>query len=487
MRKDFEKVLLINPPYSKSYFSIPVLPAGLGYLAESLKNNGIDYRVMDMSLGYKFRDLRNMIKGYTPDLLAISCISYMLDDTYKMVTELDRDFPSLKFVMGGPHVSSIKEKVLEECKALDFAVVGEGEISLVELCKGHSPDSIKGLIFRSGGEISLAGTRDFIGDLDAIRFPKYEGFELSRYGYKMIGLVTSRGCPYNCIYCSCNVIGKKIRFRSPRSIISEIEYWHKQGYREFGIQEDNPTFDRNRMLQLCEIIQKRGLKDLKLMCGNGVRADRVDRELLTEMKKAGFKRLAFGIESGSDKVLKAIKKGADAETMERAIKLATDLGFFVSLFFLVGAPEETKADVEKSIDLALRYPVQCVDFFNLVPLPGSELYSWVEANNYFVRCPKEYLNCKYHPARSTNPIFATPEFPKEERRKVLQRTWRISRKVKRAAIAKKFSKLGLLGNILATLYCTDIINRIENKALSNEFFRNTVGNLRMRVRNIFYS
>lgn len=486
MNAKFKRVLLINPAYSKSYFSIPVLPAGLGYLAESLKSNNISYKIFDMSLGYKKKDLIEIIKSFKPELIGITCITYMINNTYDLVSWLKREFPDIKIVMGGPHVSSIKDKVIKDCPELDFAVTGEGEHVLIELCSGVDLKNIIGLVYKENNQVKFTGSRKFIENLDSLGFPRYDGFELDRYGYKMIGIVTSRGCPYSCIYCSCNVIGKTIRFRSPESILNEIKYWYDLGYREFGIQEDNPTFDRNRMLEICKLLQKEDLEGLKLMCGNGVRADRVDKELLIEMKKAGFKRLAFGVESGSDKVLKSIKKGSTVEVMDRAIKEASELGFFVSLFFLIGAPGETVEDVKKSISLALRYHVHCVDFFNLIPLPGSELYAWVERNRYFVRFPSEYLNAKFHPARSINPVFETPEFPKRTRMKMLKKTRGISRLIRRRVLESRFPRLGVYGKVLFWLYCTEFINKIENKVLSNEFLRNTVGNIRMKIRNKFY-
>lgn len=481
----FNKVLLVSPAYSRSFFAIPILPAGLGFLAEGLKNNGINYQIFDMSLGYKTKDLKRRISQFKPDLLGISSMSYMLNNTYRMVSALRQEFPWLRIVIGGAHISSVREGIFQECPELDFGIVSEGEDSLVELCKGLPFSEIKGLIYKDGSKILFSGPRDFIKDLDVLSFPKYSGFELKRYGYG-IGIVSSRGCPYSCIYCSCNVIGKRIRFRGAQNILDEIDYWYKQGYREFGFQEDNPTFDRKRMLEICAGLQRRGFKDLRLMCGNGVRADMVDRELLVEMKKAGFKRLAFGIESGSDKVLKAIKKGSSVDAMDKAIRDASELGFFVSLFFLVGSPQETVADVEKSIALALKYPVQYVDFFNLIPMPGSELYAWVKGNRCFIRQPDEYLNASFHPARSTKPIFETPEFPRQQRRDMLIKTQRITALVKRKAMEKRFPKLAALGRLIFWLYCTKAVNKLENRLLRNEFLRNTIGKLRMKIRNMFY-
>lgn len=480
------KVLLINPFYSSKVYSIPVLPAGLGYLGESLRAAGIDYDVMDMVLGYKVDDLKRKIRDYSPDMIGFSMMTYRYKNIYKIMSEIKLEFPGVKIVCGGPHITNLKEKVLTECPAVDYAVTFEGEITLVELARGDDPRNIKGLAYRDGDKVFYTGDRGFMEDLDMVPFPKYEKFELKKYQYG-ISIVTSRGCPYSCVYCSCHLIGKKIRFRSAQNVVKEISYWYDKGSREFGLQEDNPTFDKKRMYELCDSIERMSFKDIMFMCGNGVRADRVDRDLLKRMKDVGFKRLAFGVEASSDEILKNIKKGLTIGTIEEAISIACDLGFYVSLFFLVGSPGETAADVKRSISLALKYPISDVKFNNLVPIPGTELYKWVEENNYFLMRPDEYLNMDPPAQMSYCPLFETPEFPARDRVKMLKDARKVERLVKRRVLEKGLTSFMGLNKIIAFLYTIDRVREFENWLMSHAFLRETLGKIRMLARKIIYA
>ena len=482
----FNKVLLINPFYSSQFYSIPVLPAGLGYLAECLKENRIDYDILDMALGYNLNSLKRKIGLFRPDLIGFSMMSYRYKNIYKIIKEIKTAFPHIKVVCGGPHASNLKEKILLECPAVDYGVTFEGEHTLLELIKGMQLKDVKGLAYRKNGKIIYAGDRGFIDNLDAIPFPKYDKFELKKYRYG-ISIVGSRGCPYSCIYCSCHLIGKKIRFRSAENVAEEIAYWHKKGFREFGLQEDNPTFSKQRMYRLCDELERMKFRDIMIMCGNGVRADRVDRELLLRMKKAGFKRLAFGVEAGNDSILKNIKKGLDIKTIEGAINTACELGFYVSLFFLVGSPGERIKDVDDSIKLALKYPIGDVKFNNLVPIPGTELFRWVEKNRYFLMSPDQYLNMDPPAQMSNRAVFETPEFPAKDRVKMLIKTRRVERLVRRRVLERRLPSLWGLNKVMALLYTTEFIRRIENWLLSFEGARNSLGRLRMLVRKSIYA
>lgn len=481
----FNKVLFINPFYSSKICSIPVLPTGLGYLAETLKTNDIDYDVLDMALGYNLGQLKRRIREYRPDLIGFSMMTYRYKNIYRIIAEVKKAFPGIKIACGGPHASNLKEKILQECPAIDYGVTFEGEETVLSLAKSEKPENIKGLVYRDGEDIFYTGDREFITDLDRLPFPKYEKFELKKYRYG-ISIATSRGCPYSCIYCSCHLIGKKIRFRSPRNVIEEIKYWYGKGFKEFGLQEDNPTFDKQRMYQLCDELEKLNYKDLMIMCGNGVRADRVDREILQRMKQAGFRRLAFGVEGGNDNILKNIKKGTTIGLIEDAIKTACDLGFYVSLFFLVGSPGETAKDVDDSIAISLKYPICDVRFNNLVPIPGTELFTWVEANNYFVIPPEKYLNMDPPAQMSNCAMFATPEFPASDRVKMLIKTKQIERLIRKRVLEKRLPHLFGLNKAVSFLYTSKMARTIENRLLSFESVRASIGRVRMWVRKYIY-
>jgi radical SAM superfamily enzyme YgiQ (UPF0313 family) len=253
--------------------------------------------------------------------------------------------------------------------------------------------------------------------------------------------------------------------------VDEFEYWYKRGCREFEIADDNFTLERDRVSQICTELRRRRFSGLRISCGNGIRADRADRDLLTQMREVGFHYIAFGVEAGNNRVLKRLKKGESIEAIERAIGDACALGYKVTLFFLLGSPEETKADIEDSVALALRYPVYDARFYNLIPFPGTELYDWVVTNHYFVEQQEghDYLNNASHWVNA--PIFQTPELPVEERKRlykwanslVNQHTARVKKKFYRAEVAAKFRALGapaMLSNQLASLYVSRVFQRL---------------------------
>lgn len=465
----FKKILLIRPDYSRSHYEYAGLPTGLGYISEVLCKNGIENEIVDMSLGESESDLMGRIGSFKPDLIGISMMSFRYKDHYALADAIKNRFGNCAIVAGGPHISTFRERVLSECNSIDYGVTLEGEDTILELCRGEKKDrDIRGLIRRDGNNVVYSGDREFRADLDNIDFPKYEFFNIDKYT-KFISLVTSRGCPHSCIFCPVQLtIGRRLRVRSPVSVVDEIEYWHKKGLRVFNIVDDNFTFNKKRIMDICLEIEKRGLKDLTFSCRNGIRADTVDRDMLSAMKRAGFNYLAFGIESGSEKMLKILKKGETLSDMENAVKAACDLGYMVTLFFIVGLPYETEEDVAKSMDFAMKFPVFDVRFYNPIPFPGTELYSWIEKNGYFCTSEKDYLNNASH--WINQPVFQTPELPVSTRRKLYRQ---LNKKIKKhtfktklsfsGEVEKLFSNLGIPGfmsRILARLYYTGLFQRL---------------------------
>ncbi len=469
----FKRVLLIKPFYRYSHYDNVHLMAGLGYVSEALDRAAIPNVVVDMGLGYDLTALKDRIRAFEPGLIGISMMSFRYKNTYEFIADIKKSFPQVAITVGGPHVSTLREKVLQECPSIDYGITLEGEQTIVELCNGKLPESqIKGLLFRQpSGEVVYTGDREFIMDLNANGFPTYSRFELDRYPRRIV-IVTSRGCPYQCIFCPIHrTIGERFRVRSPGSVADEFEYWFKKGYREFEIADDNFTLQRDRVSEICAELKRRGLYGLRISCGNGIRADRVDRDLLIEMKEVGFNYIAFGVEAGNNRILKRLKKGESIEAIERAIGDACALGYKVTLFFLLGSPGETKADVEDSVTLALRYPIYDARFYNLIPFSGTELYDWVVVNRYFVGEQKgyEYLNDASHWVN--DPIFQTPELPTEERKRLYQwanaevqrYTAKVKKKFYRSEVAGKFGALGvpaMLGNQLAGLYVSRVFQRL---------------------------
>ncbi len=465
----YKRVLLVNPSFPKEGGERLRPSAGLGYLAEAIKSNGVDYDVIDLNLGYRFKHLAQKIQKFQPDLIGITLLSLGYKNVYNIMNRLKILFPEIPIVTGGPHVSLLKEKVLAECEAIDYGVVFEGEKTLVEMCLGQLEISeIKGLMYRSGANIVYNGPRKNDYSLDELPFPKYEKFELHKYVHERV-IISSRGCPYQCIFCPNQLITPAFRMRSPESVVEEIEYWYNKRYRQFNFDDDNFNQSRSRVHEICDLIAERNLEGMLLRCSNGLRADRLDRDVLLSMWKVGFRYLGIGADGGNDKVLKNLKKGERVEHIENAVKLATEIGFGVKLFFVVGTPGETWEDVMDSARLAQKYPIQRVHFYNLIPYPGTELFQWVEMNDAFLVPPDEYLN-------STSdliyePLFETQELSREQRIEVLYELKKVSKQITKNAVLRLFENYRGVNLVLANLFTTDLMQRW---IFQNVFFRKIV-------------
>ncbi len=413
-----QRVFLIKPAYKKSHYRYSDLPAGLGYISHALDKNGIDNIVFDMYHNENVDNLLRAIEDYRPDLIGLSLMSFKFLDHYKLIDSIKTRFPSVLIVAGGPHVSMMRESVLAKCLSIDYGITLEGDNTIIELCNNNAnPHEIKGLLYRHGDKILYTGDRPFIDDLDKVGFPTYARFDLKKYDF--ITIITSRGCPFHCIYCPVlYTIGNRWRYRSATSVGDELEYWYQKGYRRFEFGDDNFTLKQERVFEICDQIEKRKFAGIKIGLGNGIRADRVTKDMLLRMKEVGFSYIAFGVEAGNNKILKNINKGETIDQIETGIKWATEIGFPVNLFFLLGSPGETEEDVRDSVDLALRYPVENVRFYNILPFPQSKLYQWVLENNLFLRDPEQHLNDGSHWVFS--PLFETKELPQADRIRLLQ-------------------------------------------------------------------
>lgn len=452
----FSRVLLITSPISHGRLRVPFNPpAGIGYIAEVLKENGVEYDILDLYFGRNLSNLPDKIEEFRPDLLGISMFTHQYKVGYALLKEIKTIFPKIKIVAGGPHVSTLREKVLEECKEIDLGVTMEGEQTMIELCRGKEYKEIKGLIFRDGGRIVYTGDRGFIEELDSLPFPKYEKFELSKYAEKYIPIVSTRGCPFRCIYCPVKVtIGKRFRARSAENVIKEIQFWYRRGRREFAFLDDNFTLIPERVYEICNLIKRYGLKDLRLSCPNGIRADKATREMLKAMKEAGFTHISFGVEVGNNRMLKIIKKDENIETIEKAIKNAIEVNLRITLFFIIGSPKEEWADIEDSLRLAQKYPVYSVKFYNLIPFPATELFSHLQERGYLIKPPAEYLNSVS--STMNEPVFATPELSVEQRKMAFRLGEKVGKVVLRRYFKNRLKYLGLIGEIFAVFIASSL-------------------------------
>jgi len=470
----FKKLLLIYPFYPGSHYRggrnfFP--PIGLGILGEMLRQCGADYTVVDLGLGYDMPYLLERIEDFSPDAVAISMMTYKYTHLYSVLDQIKDANPDVKIIAGGPHLTAWKARVLEQCPSIDFGVSREGEFTLQELCRGEQLPSIKGLVYRKDGQIVFNGERELIADLDSIPFPQYEQFEMDKYK-PTIQINSSRGCPYQCIFCqSCSVLGRKWRARSAENIADEIQFWFQKDYRNFTFVDDNFTLNKKRIYQICKEIESRQLFGLHLSAP-GVRVDSVDRNLLLRMKEVGFRYLAFGIEAGNNKILKILKKGFTIEQAEAGVRQAVELGFDVKLYFLVGSPHETLDDIRDSMDFAMKYPIQDVNFASLMPIPETELMTWVEKEGRLLAPYEVYLNDYAEFERI--PHFDAPGMSLPERKRALRLSERLSLNLKRPgtrkALRNRLKHLGILGNFIADVYTIPFVYQ----AMQHSRFGSTV-------------
>lgn len=470
----YQKVLLISPPSTSRYGGLRV-PAGIGYIAQSLYDNEIEYHYIDMRIGYSFKYLEKEILTFKPDLIGISMITVGYINTYKMITRIKKLFPHIKIVVGGHHMTILKEKVLEECNDIDYGVIFDGEETIIELCKNNIPISdIKGLFFRKEGQIVFTGHRPIVKNLDKYNFPRYHNFRMEDYS-KQIPIQSSRGCVFQCIFCPNKLLGRQLRTRGVNHFVDEIEYWYERGYNQFAIDDDNFTFYKERVYKICDEIERRGLNNLFIRCSNGIRADRTDRELLTRIKKIGVREIGFGVDGGNNKILSCLKKGETIEIIDEAVKTACELGFDVKIFIIVGTPHETESDIEDSIKFAKKYPVARVNFNNAIPYPGTEMFDYVKKHNLFTIPPEEYLNQVSE--EKGLPVFETSELPREKRIEMLKRCHKVENWVMKNTAARMYKNFPFAGFFIKYLFNVQLFEFLFFK---NLFFRNIFERIRYK-------
>ncbi len=426
----FSNVMLLVPSQFKGireYHTRP--PVGIAYIAEALHQVGVSYTVVDMGLGYDVDDVLAKIKEQKPQLVCLTAMTFGYKFVYSLITKIKEALPEVKIFAGGSHAWGVREKIMEDCPGLDFAIPGEGEEIIQELCTGKPFEMIKGLFFRENGVVKFTGERDFFNGYVTFQFPRYHGFELSKYAKfrKEITLQSSRGCPYKCTYCASGAaFGNKLRAKTAQLFVDEIEHWSKRGYKRIHICDDNFTLDMKRVFAICDDIEKRGIK-AKYFIGGGIRADRLTRELLFRMKEVGFDTVAIPVEAGNNKVLASIKKGQSVEIVRESVKNACDAGLNVVLFFLIGSPGETWEDFMDSIKIAQEFPVADAKFYSLIPLPGTEMYKYLEENNLFIKEPEDFMNNMI--SFDEEPAFVTPEMNREERIRAAKLAHEIRQKI----------------------------------------------------------
>lgn len=386
------KVLLINPNYREVYKYVSKEatmispPMGLAYLASYLRENKIDVKILDAcALNLDNNQIVEEIKNYNPNFVGITAATNTINLAYKIANSIS-DF-NCEVVVGGAHTSILPERTLEECENIDIVVVGEGEDTLLEIVSGKNLKEIKSIGYRDRGKIKINPRREPREDLDNLPIPAYDLLPMDKYWspgirkYPFATIVTSRGCPFNCVFCVNHLVSsKKFRYRSSENVLKEIDFLVKEyGIREINILDDNFTLLPGRVKEICRGLIERKY-DLILKTGNGIRADKVDEEMISLMKQAGFYLLAFGIESGNERILKIVDKGESLEQIENAIKLCKKYKILTEGFFIFGNLGEDESTMQDTINFAKKLDLDIAQFQVFIPFPGSRYYDEIKTN-----------------------------------------------------------------------------------------------------------
>ncbi|MEA2036092.1 MAG: radical SAM protein [Nanoarchaeota archaeon] len=422
--KEKMRITLIYPGFKEDASGLSE-PLGILYIASVLKKEGHKVDFIDMTFNTDQNIIEKIVKN--SDLVGMSCTSLLFDRVIKFVRdikELNKDMPCF---LGGSHGTINPEDVLKE--GFDYVIIGEGENTVKNLADALSGkidiESIDGLAFKKEDKVVIKSKMDFIDNLDSLPFPARELWDYESYfktGTTEIGIIATRGCPYNCLYCKPMIdklFGNKVRKRSAKNVVEEIEKIDI-GYKGLFKGKVKLWF-KDDTLTLCGVSWFREFKkelaerELEIDWGCHTRVDNVDFELLMTMKEAGLSHISFGVESGSQKILNYYRKGTTVEQAVKAFEICRKLGIQTFAYFMVGAPVETREDLEMTYKLIKKIKPDGLDVYTTVPYPGNDLYDLLKDNKQL----REQDNIDYYTKNSMIKLqYLTDMDLNEYRRKI---------------------------------------------------------------------
>lgn len=424
------KVMLINPPFT-NYGGLEghggkAPPLNLGYLAAYVRQQRryYDISILDAEvLGMTFEKIEAHIKKEKPDVIGITSSTPAFLSALR-ISRICKDVDAnIKVILGGIHPSAFPIQTASE-KSIDFVVVGEGELTFLDLLdaieKKNGYQDISGIAYRDDGIVIQNRPRQLIENLDTLPFPARDLMQNELYSppptkrvstFKATSLTSARGCPYNCNFCSAHVIWtRRYRFRNAENVVDEMEYCVSNfGIREFAITDELFALNRDKALTFCEEILNRGL-NIAWVCMS--RAGQVDEELLKMMKRAGCKEISFGLESGDEEMLsKIIHKKSTLDTARQTIGLVKKVGIRTHASYMIGNIGETERTIRKTIEFAKELNTDVAAFFIASPLPGTELYEQALKLGYI---RKDANWSDFSPLSKNRPVMTLPGLSPED-------------------------------------------------------------------------
>lgn len=384
-------VLLISPPYDiKAYMgklanvAYVFPPMGLLYIASSLKEANINVAMYDFSVDTE--DFLEYCKAFNPDVVGITCQTALVYSTIELSKLIKKQDPKIKVVVGGVHVNLRHEDLLKE-PTIDYSIRGEGEITMVEFVQsldaGKDPMLVNGLACMDGGKIKQAPPRAPVKNIDDIPMPAIDMYDLSRYrispdmrlGSKVGVIITSRGCPFDCVFC-CNRMLTEGRWRahSLERVFAEIDrFILDMKVEQLFFFDDNFCVNKKITQKICREYIKRGYHK-RVKWWAAARVDCVDEETLQLMYDAGCRIISYGLESGSQRLLDLINKNITIENAKKISKLTSKIGISVRVSLILGLPTETREESLQTIEYAKTVGADQVRFAIATPFPGTKLW-----------------------------------------------------------------------------------------------------------------
>ena len=408
------KMLLINPPI-REWAKPNIFPLGLGYIASALRENGFDVEVMDINV-YRWdrKEVEARIARANFDVAGIGAIVTLYSYVKWLISVIKKHHPDKKIVVGGSIGTSIPQIILGKTAA-DIVCMGEGEVTVVELLKTvqnrEDLSDVDGLWFKTtDGRIAKNKRRKAIENLDNQPWPAWDLFAMGTYLKNPVGTPNrnkwidgtapdsvplsmningTRGCPYQCIYCYHDFMGQGYRHRSPESIVREMKILYEvHGVTYFLFTDDEYCLKKDFLYDFCKRVREEFNHNITWGCAG--RVNLMTEDLIKTMAEAGCVLIGYGIESGSQKMLDAMKKGVTVEQSREAVRLTQKHLGWADCSFMIGTPGENRETIQETIDFCKELKLEPEVIFFMTPYPGTELYRMALASGK-ITDEEEYL------------------------------------------------------------------------------------------------
>lgn len=408
------RVALINPKFRLPIDTRTTAHLGLAYLGAVSERRGDEVVIFDADI--EKEPVTDFIQRFKPHLVGITANTPQVKQAWRTAKQI-KEVYDCPIVLGGPHVSVLPEESCEK-PYVDIVVRGEGEETWIEICtlledylKSESefhndafmhPENevfknCLGITYKtSDGQIHNNPDRTPIADLDSLPWPAYHLFKMENYtnlqpatdhvdGARSFSILTSRGCPYRCTFCSQSIMPIKWRSRSAESVLAEWRHLVEDfGAEEIGVLDDSANIRVKRLEEIASLLIENNLNHVPWIFVNGIRANLASKELLSLLKKAGLKRTAFGVETGDTEIMKSIDKKIDMDTIRQAFKNAKEINLETIGFFIIGLPGDTRETMQRTIDFAIELDPMIANFSMMTPYPGTKVYEIVKRQGRFL-------------------------------------------------------------------------------------------------------